>query len=89
MCPSDFDFLSARFSFRDLPDFFVMLLRGDLSDIASPLIGNLSGPGTATLRSRQLLTPQPPSTCAEPPLAAWPDNRHHRSETIWRTANRG
>lgn len=52
MCPSDFDFLSARFSFRDLPDFFVMLLRGDLSDIASPLIGNLNGPGNATLRPR-------------------------------------
>ena len=30
--------LAARFSFRDFPDFLVMVCRGDLSDIAGPLI---------------------------------------------------
>ena len=30
--------LAARFSFRDLPDFLVILCRGDLSDIARPLM---------------------------------------------------
>lgn len=37
--------LSARFSFRDLPDFLVMVCRGDLSDIATPsLWGPMSVP---------------------------------------------
>ena len=31
--PDAFVFLSARFSFNDFPDFLVMELRGDLSDI--------------------------------------------------------
>jgi len=30
--------LAARFSFRDFPDFLDMVCRGDLSDIAAPLI---------------------------------------------------
>ena len=30
--------LAARFSFRDFPDFLVIVCRGDLSDIAGPLI---------------------------------------------------
>ena len=30
--------LAARFSFSDFPDFLVMVCRGDLSDIAGPLI---------------------------------------------------
>jgi hypothetical protein len=33
---ADLAFLSARFSFRDLPDFFVIPCRGDLSDIVGP-----------------------------------------------------
>ena len=33
---SDFARLSARFSFRDLPDFLVIPCRGDLSAIACP-----------------------------------------------------
>jgi hypothetical protein len=36
--------LAARFSFRDLPDFLVIVCRGDLSDIANPLIWGLDGP---------------------------------------------
>jgi hypothetical protein len=35
---SDLARFTARFSFRDLPDFFVMLERGDLSDMAGPSI---------------------------------------------------
>jgi hypothetical protein len=43
--------LTARFSFRDLPDFFVILCRGDLSDIIGPfLIWGLVGPDSLTLR---------------------------------------
>jgi hypothetical protein len=34
--------LAARFSFRDLPDFLVIVCRGDLSDIANPFS---RGPG--------------------------------------------
>jgi hypothetical protein len=46
-------FLAARFSLRDLPDFFVMVWRGDLSDITGPLhIGGLNGPDPLTLRAR-------------------------------------
>jgi len=30
--------LSARFSFKDFPDFLLMACRGDLSDIADPFI---------------------------------------------------
>lgn len=40
--PEAFVFLSARFSFNDFPDFLVMELRGDLSDIAGDPI--LRGP---------------------------------------------
>jgi hypothetical protein len=36
--------LAARFSFRDLPDFLVIVCKGDLSDIANPLIWGLDGP---------------------------------------------
>ena len=44
---------AARFSLRDLPDFFVMVWRGDLSDIAGPLhMGGLGGPDSPTLRAR-------------------------------------
>jgi hypothetical protein len=39
VCSLDFDFLSARFSLSDFPDFFDMDLRGDLSDIIGPSIG--------------------------------------------------
>lgn len=35
---SAFARLAARFSFKDLPDFLAMVCRGDLSDIAGPLI---------------------------------------------------
>ena len=38
--------LAARFSFRDFPDFLVMLCRGDLSAIVGPLI---MGPGWSQL----------------------------------------
>jgi hypothetical protein len=43
VCSLDFTFLSARFSLSDFPDFFDMDLRGDLSDIIGPSIGNLNG----------------------------------------------
>ena len=46
----DFAFLSARFSLSDFPDFFDMDLRGDLSDIIGPSIGNLNGPDASTVR---------------------------------------
>jgi len=36
-----FERLSARFSFKDLPDFFDIACRGDLSDIVGPSIGGL------------------------------------------------
>ncbi len=36
-----FERLSARFSFNDLPDFFDIACRGDLSDIVGPSIGGL------------------------------------------------
>ncbi|AKK26140.1 hypothetical protein AB431_04900 [Mycobacterium sp. EPa45] len=39
--PSDLERLSARFSFRDLPDFLDIACRGDLSDIVGPSIGGL------------------------------------------------
>ena len=38
--------LAARFSFRDFPDFFVIVCRGDLSVIAGPLV---VGPGWSRL----------------------------------------
>ena len=42
--------LAARFSFRDFPDFLVMVCRGDLSDIAGALImGVLVGPDSFDL----------------------------------------
>lgn len=38
--PLDLARLSARLSFRDLPDFLVIVLRGDLSDMAvNPSVG--------------------------------------------------
>lgn len=37
---------AARFSLRDLPDFLVMLCRGDLSDMTGPLV---RGPGWSQL----------------------------------------
>jgi len=51
----DFAFLSARFSLSDFPDFFDMDLRGDLSDIIGPSIGNLNGPDASTVRHIQLV----------------------------------
>jgi hypothetical protein len=42
---ADFAFLSARFSFKDFPDFLDIACRGDLSDTAGPLsYGGLVGP---------------------------------------------
>ena len=42
---ADLACLSARFSFKDLPDFLDIACRGDLSDTAGPLIyGGLVGP---------------------------------------------
>jgi hypothetical protein len=42
---ADLAFLSARFSFKDFPDFLDIACRGDLSDTAGPLIyGGLVGP---------------------------------------------
>jgi hypothetical protein len=42
---ADFAFLSARFSFKDFPDFLDIACRGDLSDTAGPLFcGGLVGP---------------------------------------------
>jgi len=35
MFPAAFVFLSSRFSFSDLPDFYVIELRGDLSAMVS------------------------------------------------------
>src|ERR1700730_3626900 len=55
VCSLDFAFLSARFSLSDFPDFFDMDLRGDLSDIIGPSIGNLNGPDAATVRHIQLV----------------------------------
>ena len=55
VCSPDFDFLSARFSLSDFPDFFDMDLRGDLSDIIGPSIGNLNGPDASTVRHIQLV----------------------------------
>jgi hypothetical protein len=45
--------LSARFSLSDLPAFLDMFDLGDLSDIASPLIGGLYGPDPQTIRPSQ------------------------------------
>jgi hypothetical protein len=39
----------------DFPDFFDMDLRGDLSDIIGPSIGNLNGPDASTVRHIQLV----------------------------------
>ena len=55
VCSLDFAFLSARFSLSDFPDFFDMDLRGDLSDIIGPSIGNLNGPDASTVRHIQLV----------------------------------
>jgi CRISPR-associated protein Cse1 family len=55
VCSLDFAFLSARFSLSDFPDLFDMDLRGDLSDIIGPSIGNLNGPDAATVRHIQLV----------------------------------
>lgn len=55
VCSLDFDFLSARFSLSDFPDFFDIDLRGDLSDIIGPSIGNLNGPDASTVRHIQLV----------------------------------
>ena len=42
--------LTARFSFKDFPDFLLMACRGDLSDITGPLDhGGLIGPDTSIL----------------------------------------
>src|SRR5580693_6301516 len=46
--------LSARFSLRDLPDFFFIVWRGDLSDIVAPSFGGLVGPNPLTLRLRSI-----------------------------------
>lgn len=42
--------LVARFSFSDLPDFFDMELRGDLSAMLPPSIEDLNGPDSQTVR---------------------------------------
>ena len=43
--------LTARFSLSDLPDFLVILCRGDLSAMVGPFdVGAYSGPGFSTLR---------------------------------------
>ena len=55
VCSLDFAFLSARFSLSDFPDFIDMDLRGDLSDIIGPSIGNLNGPDASTVRHIQLV----------------------------------
>ena len=55
VCSLDFAFLSARFSLSDFPDFFDIDLRGDLSDIIGPSIGNLNGPDASTVRHIQLV----------------------------------
>jgi hypothetical protein len=55
VCSLDFTFLSARFSLSDFPDFFDIDLRGDLSDIIGPSIGNLNGPDASTVRHIQLV----------------------------------
>ena len=50
---ADFAFLSARFSFKDFPDFLDIACRGDLSDTAGPLIyGGLVGPDSPTIRHK-------------------------------------
>jgi hypothetical protein len=56
--PLDFARLSARLSLSDLPDFLVIVLRGDLSDMAEThLLGNLNGPQTTNA------TPYAPRSC--------------------------
>ena len=37
--PCSLSFLSRRFSFSDLPDFFDATLRGDLSAMSTPFLG--------------------------------------------------
>ena len=69
--------LAARFSFRDFPDFLVMLCRGDLSAITGPLIiGGLVGPDALTLPLWGLpdVTNRPPT----PPRSTGADSRVYR-----------
>ena len=43
-------FFSARFSLMDLPDFFAIVWRGDLSDMVDSVIGAQAAPLLLTLR---------------------------------------
>lgn len=55
---ADLACLSARFSFKDFPDFLDMACRGDLSDIAGPLFcGGLVGPDHQIIRHKMAVLP--------------------------------
>lgn len=50
--PLDFAFLSARFSFRDLPTFLLMACRGDLSLMVAPSSGAWTAPAQTVRLTR-------------------------------------